>query len=309
MAQYTFVLMDSPIVIVGAGSNTAASLIPMLAQEHSGRLILLTSSQLELSTPQIEVSRVDITNRTELKEAILKHLPGAIINLAAYTSVDGCEQDKTTAWLLNVTLVENLVRIARASDAHLVHISSDYVFDGEKGPYSEHDTPAPLNYYGKTKLAGENAITTSGIDATILRTNVVYGPTPSRPDFVHWVLSNYEKGLPFRVATDQYGNPTYVDDLAEAVLSVTQSRRLGLYHVGGADYVNRVEFAQKVASTFRLDPALIIPVLSAELEQAAKRPVHGGLVTLKAETQLGIHFRSIDGGLVLYRNTLFESKS
>ncbi|MCO6466208.1 MAG: SDR family oxidoreductase [Bradyrhizobiaceae bacterium] len=300
--------MDNPIVIVGAGSTTAAALVPMLAQEVSVPIILLTSGTVVQTVPGTIVRTVDVTDKSQLKAAILQDLPGTIINLAAHTNVDGCETDKVLAWKLNTTLVENLVRLARTADSHLIQLSTDYVFDGERGPYTEADVPSPINYYGKSKLAGENIIASSGIDASIIRTNVVYGPLPSRPDFVHWILHNYEQGLPSRVASDQYSNPTYVDDLAEVILHLVHSRRTGTYHVGGADYVSRYEFAQRIAKVFKLDEDMLQPVPTSELQQTARRPLRAGLVSLKAESEFRIRLRGIDSGLVSYRHTLFANQ-
>ncbi len=297
--------MLSPIVIVGAGSTTASSLVPMMLQESSAPLHLITGSDLQLDHENVRVTRVDVTKRSELKNAILSQLPSTIINLAGHTNVDACESEKRLAWKLNVSLLENLIRIARSADAHILHVSTDYVFDGEKGPYDESDIPSPINYYGKSKLAGENALAASGVDYTIVRTNVVYSPNPSRPDFVHFVLNSFEKGLGIRAATDQFGNPTYVDDLAEAIMLLATRRLTGLYHVGGSEYVSRYEFARQIARTFRLDEAMISPVLSADLQQAARRPLRAGLVSLKAESQLRTRFRGVESGLISYRHSLF----
>jgi dTDP-4-dehydrorhamnose reductase len=300
--------MLSTIAILGTGSTTAGALIPMLLQETGAFLHLITGSDVELAHDRVQVSQLDVTDRAALKEAMLARMPQVVINLAALTNVDECESDKKLAWKLNVTLVENLVRICRAADAHLVHLSTDYVFDGEKGPYTEADVPSPLNYYGKSKLAGENAITTSGIEATIVRTNVLYGPNPSRPDFVHWVLSCSERGLGIRAASDQFGNPTYVDDVAEAIVRLIDRKLTGLFHVGGAEYISRFEFAKRVARTFKLDESAVEPVHSADLAQVARRPLRAGLVSLKAETELRMRFRGVDSGLVSLRHALFSKK-
>lgn len=299
--------MNNTIAIVGAGSNAAVPLIPMLVDELGASVTLITSSNLEFDSPNVQVYTVDVTDRLQLKNAILANLPSTIINLAAYTDVDGCEINKTLAWKVNTTLAENLVRVARVADAHLVQLSTDYVFDGERGPYTENDVPQPINYYGKTKLAAENVVSSSGIDATILRTNVLYGPRPNRPDFVLRILQNFEKGLPTRAANNLFSNPTYIDDLAEAILHIIQNRKTGLYHVSGADYVSRYDFACAIAETFKLDVAQIESVDAGELQFAAKRPQHAGLVSLKAQTAFYQTYRGIHSGLVSYRHSLFTS--
>ena len=294
------------ITVIGAGSNTASALIPMLLDETDARLHLISSGEVDVVDDRITKDIVDITDRKALKEAMMAHIPDAIVNAAAMTNVDACELEKQLAWTLNVTVVEHLVRIARATDAHLVHLSTDYVFDGEAGPYSETDVPSPINYYGKTKLAGENVITSSGVDHTIIRTNVVYGADLRRKDFVNWIISNFEANRKIKVVTDQYGNPTFVDDLAEAIIRILLRRRTGLFHIGGADYVSRFELAIQIATFFNVTPNLVMPITTDELGQIARRPLLGGLVTLKAESDLRMRFRGIESGLVTLRHALFS---
>ena len=294
------------ISIIGAGSTTASALIPMLLDETDARLQLISSHKVPVADERVVTEEVDITDRTALKDAIMRSMPDAIVNAAAMTNVDACELEKQLAWTLNVTVVEHLVRIARATDALLVHLSTDYVFNGEEGPYDETDTPSPINYYGKSKLAGENAITTAGIDHAILRTNVVYGPPTARPDFVQWVIKALDAEKPITVVTDQFGNPTYVEDLAMAIIHVVERRKTGQYHIAGADYLSRYEFARRIATFFRSNPDLIKPITTDELGQAAKRPLRAGLINLKAETGLGLRFRGIESGLISVRHAMFS---
>ncbi|GMV54042.1 MAG: SDR family oxidoreductase [Chlorobi bacterium] len=298
--------MSKTITIIGAGSTTGLALVPILLQETSATLHLVTRSKVNIEHSRIVASHVNVTSLSELKSTILGQLPSVIVNLVATSSVDACEADKETAQVLNVTLVKDLVRLARATDAHLVHLSTDYIFNGERGPYAENDTPAPINYYGKTKLSGENAVITSGISSTIIRTNVVYSPFPSRPDFVHSVLKSAETNSPVRAASDLYGNPTYVDDLAEAIVRVIETAAQGIYHVGGSDYVSRYQFATKIAEVFKLDTSLIHAVQAADLQLPAKRPLRAGLSTSTTEAVLGLRFRGIESGLICLRNSLFS---
>lgn len=293
------------ITIIGAGSTTAASLIPILLQETDAPLQLVSSRPLAYEDVRITQSTIDVRDKNVLKETIMKSQPEVIINLAAVTNVDKCESDKQTCWDVNVTLVENLARLARIVDARMVHVSTDYVFDGQKGPYAETAVPHPISYYGKSKLAGENACIVGSMQAAVVRTNVVYGPFVERPDFVHWVLDALESRTPIRVVNDQYSNPTYVDDISESILRIIQKKRSGIYHVGGADYCSRYEFALSIAEFFRADPSNISPVTTVELKQPARRPLKGGLITLKAETDLGMKMRGIESGLSTIRHLMF----
>lgn len=293
------------IAITGASSLTASSLIPMLLEETDAELLLLSSKDVQTHDERISGTRIDYRHKAEVKSAILGFMPQVIINTAAMTNVDACEMDRGTAWQINVALVEHLARLARVTDAHLIHFSTDYVFDGSRGPYIETDIPSPINYYGKTKLAGENTCLSLNPDATVVRTNVLYGPSPAHTDFVRWVLTSMESGTDVQVVSDQFSNPTYIDDLAEAVVRIVLRKRTGVYHVGGADYLSRYDFAIKIANFFKIDSSALKPVTTTELAQPARRPLKGGLIMLKAESDLRMKFRGIESGLTSLRQTLF----
>ncbi|MBS1562005.1 MAG: dTDP-4-dehydrorhamnose reductase [Bacteroidetes bacterium] len=292
------------IAIIGAGSKTAKALAALLLEETDAELHLFTSRTHVNTEPRIHVHSIDILDRTALKEPLLAILPDVVINTAAMTNVDACETDRGQAWAVNVTLVEHLARVCRVIDARLIHYSTDYVFDGTKGPYAETDVPRPINYYGKSKLAGENVCLGSGIPAAIIRTNVVYGPEPDSTDFVKWLLKSLDEGQTVKVVNDQFSNPTLVDDLALATLRIITKDRTGIYHVGGADYLNRYDFALRIAETFKISNPKIEPISTESLKQPAKRPLRGGLVTLKAESDLGLKFAGINSGLVTVRHKL-----
>lgn len=297
--------MSDLITVVGAGSRTAAALIPMILEETDYRVRLLSTREVFTHDPRVSAVQLDPTDRQAVKRAILDDIPAVIINTAAKTNVDRCETDRSTCWSVNVDLVEHLARMCRVVDAHLVHLSTDYVFDGTKGPYSELDAPQPISYYGKSKLAAENAALGAGIQATVVRTNVLYGPSQEHPDFVAWILESIDARVPVKVVTDQYSNPTYVDDLAEAILRLVRRRRTGIYHVAGADYLSRYEFALKIADVFKVPTTSLEPVLTDDLAQPARRPLRGGLITLKAETDLGMKFRGVHAGLASLRYSLY----
>lgn len=297
--------MSDLITVVGAGSRTAAALIPMILEETDYRVRLLSTREVFTHDPRVTAIRLDPTDRQAVKRAILDDIPAVIINSAATTNVDRCETDRSTCWSVNVDLVEHLARMCRVVDAHLVHMSTDYVFDGTKGPYSELDAPKPISYYGKSKLAAENAALGAGIQATVVRTNVLYGPSQEHPDFVAWILESIDARVPVKVVTDQYSNPTYIDDVAEAILRLVRRRRTGIYHVGGADYLSRYEFALRIAEVFKVPTTSLEPVLTDDLAQPARRPLRGGLITLKAEADLGMKFRGVQAGLASLRHSLY----
>ncbi|MCX6140943.1 MAG: SDR family oxidoreductase [Candidatus Kapabacteria bacterium] len=294
------------ITIVGAGSSLAGALIPLLIDETDEPLHLISGRALPFEDEKIQTSIIDVLDKNALKTSIMEAMPNTIINCAAMTSVDRCETERNMAWSVNVTLVENLTRMARIVDARIVQVSTDYVFDGLKGPYAEGAIANPINYYGKSKLAGEIVCLSGSNAAAVVRTNVLYGTSKERPDFVRWVLDALDAGTPVRVVNDQYSNPTYIEDLADAISRIVMRKRSGLFHVGGADYVSRFDFAVKIAEFFKGDVSLIRAVTTAELGQAARRPLRGGLVPLKTETDLKMKMRGIESGLSSVRHAMLS---
>jgi dTDP-4-dehydrorhamnose reductase len=155
-----------------------------------------------------------------------------------------------------------------------------------------------LSYYGKSKLASENALRVSGLPFLIVRTMVLYGYAPSvKPNFALWLIQNLEQGKPVRVVDDQMGNPTLVDDLAYGLLRGIDLGRTGLYNMAGREIASRLDFARTAAVVFGFDPALITPIKTSALNQAAPRPLKSGLITLKAEVELGYRPSTMEEGL------------
>ena len=252
----------------------------------------------------IDYKSCDITKREAIKDIILDFYPDYIINAAAFTNVDLCETERENAWKINVKGVEYMAEASRVIDAHLIHISTDYVFDGTRGPYDERAKPIPLGYYGRTKLASENVLKISGTYYTILRTNVLYGIADNRPDFVRWVVNSIKKGIPIRIVTDQVNNPTYIDDLVQAINKVLEYKKYGLYNIGGREFISRYDFSLRIADFFNLDKSLITPIKSDELKQLAKRPLLSGLITIKAESEFEFKPHSIIETLAIMKKEL-----
>lgn len=281
--------------------------------------LLLRGSAYELTVTSVEPAPVrplqsaeyrtlDITARKDVRALVGDLLPDVIINAAAMTNVDACEHERELAWKINVEGVENLIDASRKRGSKIIHVSTDYVFDGKAGPYSENDRPEPLNYYGKTKLASENVLRTSEVPFLVARTLVLYGYTPgARPNFALWLIDSLEKQLPVRIVDDQIGNPTLVDDLAYGIIAGIELGRTGFYHIAGRDILNRYEFALRLARVFGFDEKLITPVKTASLSQPAIRPLQSGLITLKAEIELGIRPSTAEEGLRILKNQLLRS--
>ena len=293
------------IAIIGGNSKIASAIIRLFLKETTWTLHVYSMSLPESSSERIYHKSIPYADIKAWKEEFLALRPDYIINTAAMTNVDACEDNKQEAWKANATFVEQLSRIALITEAHLIHFSTDYVFDGFKGPYSENDQPKPISYYGKSKLAGENAVLKSHAKNTVIRTNVVYGlSSDTQQDFVKWILKNADASKEMSIVDDQYSNPTLTDDLALAVKRIIEKQRCGIYHIGGNTFCNRYEFALEIAKIFHLDESLFKPIKTKDLQQPAPRPLIGGLINLKAHTDLGISFSSITEGLVRLRHQM-----
>ncbi len=249
--------------------------------------------------------KIDLTHRQDVRKVIDEFEPDVIVHTAAVTDVDLCEKERALAWQVNVGSVENLAYAAKLVGAKLIHLSTDYVFDGKSGPYSEVDRPNPISYYGRTKLASENLLLTSGVPATIIRTMVLYGLGLNvKSNFALWLYNNLKDGKPIRVVDDQIGNPTLADDLAYAILKIIELDRTGVYHIAGSDMISRYDFALTLARVFNFNKKLIIPVKSSTFIQPAPRPLKSGLIILKAQTELDVKMSGVEHGLTVFKNQL-----
>jgi len=246
--------------------------------------------------------RLDLTKRRAVRDLILDHYPDCIINAAAMTDVDGCEKQKEKCWNSNVMAVENLIYGARKTGSKIVQLSTDYIFDGKSGPYDESAVPSPQGYYGKSKLASENLLVASQLDHAIVRTMVLYGDGINvRPNFVTWLLDKLRNKQPVTIVTDQIGNPTLADELAAAILALVERKKWDVYHISGSEAMDRFSFAKKVAEVFKLDQSLITPITTAELKQAAPRPLQSGFIIDKARSELGIEMSNVEEGLKKFK--------
>lgn len=253
---------------------------------------------------------VDLGDRREVLEAVSEWQPQWIVNAAAFTDVDGAETKRDLCWRVNVTAVENLVYACRKVAASIAHVSTDYIFDGQHGPYGEEDAPNPIGYYGRSKLAGENVLVTSRVAHVIARTMVLYGYGLSvRPNFVTWLIDKLQQGERVRIVTDQFGNATLADELALALWRMTEVDAGGVYHVAGRDVVSRYAFAMAIAHAFALDADLITAITTDQLRQAAPRPMKSGLKVDKVVRTLGVSLSTTAEGLLKFKRTIAAAKA
>lgn len=297
-------LLPRRALIVGANGLLGQNLTQVFANDYE---TLAIAAQTEPRAPITGVAYqcCDVGARAEIKKLVKSFIPNYIINAAAFTDVDGSETKREECWRVNATAVGYLAEAAKSVDARLVHVSTDYVFDGTAAPYNEESRPQPLGYYGKSKLAGENALATSGANYAIGRTMVLYGSGKNiRLNFVTWLLGQLRANQEVRIVNDQFGNPTLASELALALRKLAESKHNCVYHLSGAETISRYEFALQVARVFALNEKLIRPVTTAEFKQAAKRPMNSGFDISKAQRELGVSLSNVVEGLRKFKEEL-----
>lgn len=260
-------------------------------------------------------TRLDITDTAATIRLVKQIDPFAIVNAAALTNVDYCETHKAEAVSVNVDGVRNLVEAIDRRNIRFVQISTDFVFDGRFGHYSEDDTPNPINHYGQTKFEAEKIVMNLG-NYAIARPSVIYGWNPSRGslrgsaslkpmNFGMFVADKLRRGEAVKAVRDQYSSPTFADNLADALLRLARLSTNGVFHTAGKSCLSRYEFATKLATSFGFTIGLVKPVFSSEFEQVAERPRYSCLRVEKAEHILGMKFLTAAEGL----RSMFEQSS
>ncbi|HED11651.1 MAG TPA: dTDP-4-dehydrorhamnose reductase [Caldithrix abyssi] len=251
---------------------------------------------------------VDMSNRAGMKDFLDRHRPDIIVNAAAYTDVDGCEKDPEGCWASNVRAVENIIDSCVGFEPVLVQVSTDYVFDGHEGNYTEKDEPRPSGNYARSKLAAEKIVEQCPFQHIIARTQVLYGYGKDlKHNFATWVISRLSSAKNIRVVTDQTGNPTYVDDLSESIYRLLERREYGLFHVSGSETVSRYDFALKIADVFGFDAGLIEQITSDQLQQLAPRPMNSSFVIDKLVNRIDWEPGDVPSGLQRLKIRLVDS--
>ena len=255
-------------------------------------------------SPVVQWAQLAIDDVTAVQTASQTLPPDVIINPAAMTNVDACETRQVEALAANATGPAVLAQLARARGAHLLHVSTDYIFPGDAarpGPYAEDATARPINYYGETKWRGEQAVVATCGDATpctVVRTALVYGHIPGgRTNFVSWLARELEAGRRVRIVRDQFNTPTLADDLAALLLWLAAEQRTGIYHGAGPELVGRHDWALAIVEHFGLDAALIDWTTTAELAQVAPRPLQSGLTCARWEQDQTLHQAPVRRGI------------
>lgn len=289
------------ILITGANGLLGQHLVHRLGQV-AGNDVLATGLQ---DSPRFTggscgYTPLDITDSEQLRVVFEDFTPDVVINSAAMTAVDACESDRDACWKINVDAVESLVRLCRVHGTRLVQLSTDFVFDGLAGPYTENDRPHPISYYGKSKLAAENHVRSAGLtNWAIARTVLVYGSAEnmSRSNIVLWLVDKLSRGETVHMVTDHIRTPTYVVDLADGIERMVRFRKSGVYNLSGGDLMSVYDMAVETARVFGYSPELVQPTDSSAFQQAAPRPPRSGFIILKAQSELGWQPRTLPQGL------------
>ncbi|WFO75968.1 dTDP-4-dehydrorhamnose reductase [Desulfurococcaceae archaeon MEX13E-LK6-19] len=290
------------VLVTGASGLLGKKLVTELLANGHQVIAIYNRNPVPIEDPSLEKYRIDISDTVLLEDLILKKRPGVIVHAAAYTDVDGCERDKKKAWLVNVEATRSIVRAARVVRAHLIYISTDYVFDGERGYYKETDIPNPVNYYGLTKLIAEELVGSSDLLYTIVRPSAIYGIGGSKKSFAEYVAEKLSKGEKVYALVDQYVSPTLNTLLAKAVAEIVDMRPMGIFHVAG-ERMSRYEFAIKIAEKLNLPVDLVEKASINDMKHwLARRPRDSSLDTSKARRLLKTRFYDTNLALELFRN-------
>lgn len=290
-------VLFSRVLVTGANGLLGQALVRTLATAPEYD-VLATARNKSLYVPDVSCgyTPLDITDAAAVRRVFEDFSPSAVVNCAAMTQVDACESDRDNCWRVNVDAVDNIARQCARVGARLVQVSTDFVFDGEAGPYRESDRPEPVNFYGKSKLASENVARNAGDERwAVARTVLVYGAETnlSRSNIMLWVVRELLADRPISVVTDQYRSPTYNVDLAAGIERILRKQAHGIYHLGGPELLSVFDFATRIASAFGLDESLISPTDATRFQQTARRPPRTGFDLAKAERDLDYHPRKI----------------
>lgn len=276
------------IFITGANGFLGQHLVTFLANLNYEVIASGRNNSVFTNYPTIQYVNLELTNEQAVNIVLQRFQPHFIIHAAAMSKPNECEVEKEKCILNNVTSTEYVVKAANAVGAKVIYISTDFVF-GEGGPHAETDVPAPLNFYGKSKLLAEQIVQSNSSDSVIMRPVFIYGPLQPRmkPTFLHWVKNNLSEGKKIKVVSDQFRIPTYVTDLCKGIAAMIQKNVIGIYHLAGSEIISPYQMAVTVAEILKLDKNLIENVTSETFHEAVVRAKKSGLIIAKAQLELG----------------------
>ncbi|WP_207510765.1 SDR family oxidoreductase [Longitalea luteola] len=244
---------------------------------------------------------MDVADGFQTAAVMSLEKPDVVVHAAAMTQVDECELRPQQCERINVQGTSQILTDAETFSSHFIYISTDFVFDGEKGNYAEEDDPRPISLYGFSKLQAESMVQTCEIPFAIVRTCLVYGNLlkGTRSNIVSWVKESLEAGKTIQVVSDQLRTPTYVEDLAKGIALIIEKKATGIFHISGKDWLTPYDIAIRTANKFNLDASRIVKVDASTFTQPGRRPLKTGFVIEKARKELGYEPMSFDEGLAL----------
>ena len=290
------------ILITGSNGLLGQKLLHKLRQDFSVELIATSKGKNRVSNKDgYTYFDLDITNNDAVAQLIASEKPQVVINTAAMTNVDLCEDEKKDCDALNVEAVRYLANACVKVDAHLIQISTDFIFDGENGPYKEEDKPNPLSYYGLSKLKSEQLLQAHNVKWTILRTIIVFGvgENLSKGNIVLWAKGALAKGDPLNIIDDQFRAPTLAEDLADICILAAKKKAFGIFNASGKDIMSIYEIVERIAKHYGNTTENLNKISTATLNQTAGRPPRTGFILDKSRKELGYNPHSFEESLTI----------
>jgi len=281
-------------ILITGGSGLLGSNLAFSAPKRFDTYLICHESRVEIDG--CTSFALDLRESDATAKKVREIKPDCIIHCAALTNVDYCETHQEEAEALNVDATRNLAAVSSEIGCKLIYISTDSVFDGEKGMYTEQDMPNPLNVYARTKLDGES-VAMECDNHTVARTNIYGWNAQEKLSIAEWFLKNLREGREISGFTDIYFTPILVNNLADALLELYDKDKSGLYHIAGSERINKYDFGLRLAGVFGLDQSLIQSATSDEIKLTAKRPKDMSLDVGKAEKELNTPLLGVEDGL------------
>lgn len=294
------------VLITGANGLLGQKLVNLYENNNDIEVIAAARGANRNPFGSYTYEQMDVTVRSEVDKIISKHTPDVVINTAAMTHVDECELNPEACQKLNVDAVSHLIDACKKTGSFLIHLSTDFIFDGEDGPYKEDDLPNPLSKYAESKLESEKLLVASEVKFAIVRTMLVYGIVHdmSRSNIILWVKKSLEEKQLIKVVNDQWRTPTLAEDLAKGCALIAEKQAEGIWHISGKDLLTPYEMAIATAEFFDLDKALIEKADGSIFTQPAKRPPKTGFILDKARRELGYEPVSFKEGIAILKSQL-----
>ncbi|MDG1912999.1 MAG: SDR family oxidoreductase [Crocinitomix sp.] len=293
------------ILVTGSNGLLGQKIVKQLVKSKTEFVATSLGENRNSACPTANYQSLDITNSQEIQSIFELAKPTVVINTAAMTNVDACEADEVNCRIINVEGVDLLFQAAKKRNAHFIHLSTDFVFDGEAGPYIETDQRNPLSIYARSKVDSENLLINSEYkNWAILRTIIVFGEGEnlSRSNIVLWAKSALKEGKTLTIVNDQFRAPTWADDLAWACIQTAVLNAQGIFHISGPETFSIYDLVIRIGKFYGLSTDMIQPISSATLSQKAKRPPKTGFIIDKAKASLGYNPIRIEESLALLNN-------